>query len=59
MGSAIQESQKCIQKIMEVKQSTEASALIGKRLHEIIDACLEIDVQDSSKRQKLQADQQA
>ena len=59
MGSAIQESQKCIQKIMKVRQTTEASAMIGKRLHEIIDACLEIDVQDSTKRQKMEADKQA
>lgn len=50
MGTAISESQKCISKIMEVKQSSEASALIGKRLHEIIDACLEIDVSDTAKR---------
>ena len=44
---------------MNVKNSPEATVLIGKRLHEIIDSCLEIDVADPSKRQRTSQQEQA
>lgn len=46
MTTAVNESQQRILKIMNIKQGPEAQAKIGKRLHEIIDSCLEIDVTD-------------
>jgi hypothetical protein len=38
---------------MTIKNGNEVQVNIGKRLHEIIDSCLEIDVTDTSKRQRV------
>jgi|688.fasta_scaffold915919_2 hypothetical protein len=50
MNAAVQESQKKIEKIMLIKSGPENQNLIGKRLHEIVDQCLEIDVSEVNKR---------
>ena len=50
MAIAVTESQKRIEKIMTVKNGPDAQKIIGKRLHEIIDSCLEIDATDTQKR---------
>lgn len=45
---------------MTIKQQAEANQLIGKRLHEIVDSCLEIDIRKEEifKRQKTDAEEQ-
>lgn len=45
---------------MCIKDHPEADTVIGKRLHEIVDACLEIDLSAAaiaSKRARLENDQ--
>jgi hypothetical protein len=43
---------------MNIKQGPDAQQQIGKRLHEIVDGCLEIDITDVQKRQKVESDRQ-
>ena len=43
---------------MNIRQGPEANAQIGKRLHEIIDGCLEIDITDVQKRQRVEQERQ-
>ena len=49
MTNTVQQAQQKIEKIMTVKQGIEAQSNIGKRLHEIIDSCLEIDQNDQKR----------
>lgn len=39
---------------MTIKSGPESQVLIGKRLHEIIESCLEIDVSEVSKRHHIE-----
>ena len=39
---------------MTIKGGPESQNLIGKRLHEIIDSCLEIDVSEVNKRHHIE-----
>lgn len=39
---------------MTIKGGQDSQMLIGKRLHEIIDSCLEIDVTDVNKRHRIE-----
>ncbi len=54
MNQAVQDSQRRIEKIMTIKGGPESQNLIGKRLHEIIDSCLEIDVSEVNKRHHIE-----
>lgn len=58
MTAAVQASQQRIEKIMTMKHGVEAQSRIGKRLHEIIDSCLEIDMDPAAaqKRQRVAED---
>ena len=46
---------------MTIRNDNETSSLIGKRLHEIVENCLQIDISaaamGASKRQKLENDE--
>lgn len=44
MSKTVEESQRKIEKIMTIKRDNETQSIIGKRLHEIVDSCLEIDI---------------
>jgi hypothetical protein len=44
MNKAVEESQRKIEKIMTIRKDGETQSIIGKRLHEIVDSCLEIDI---------------
>jgi len=67
MTNAVEAGQRKIEKIMTIKQGPEAQANIGKRLREIVDSCLEIDIRKDEisnfKRSKttddLEAERQA
>ena len=58
MQKTVEESQRKIEKIMTIKRDNETQSFVGKRLHEIVDSCLEIDIRkdeiSSFKRQKLE-----
>ena len=57
MFIALGESQKKIQRIMVIRKEGEAH--IGKRIRDIVDQCLEIDINDNGayKRQKVEYEQ--
>lgn len=61
MQRTVEEGQRKIERIMTIKQAHETDATIGKRLHEIVDSCLEIDLSQANayKRQKTESDQAA
>lgn len=44
MQKTVEEGQRKIERIMTIKQAHETDVTIGKRLHEIVDSCLEIDL---------------
>ena len=44
MQKTVEESQRKIEKIMTIKRDNETQSFVGKRLHEIVDSCLEIDI---------------
>jgi hypothetical protein len=44
MAKTVEESQRKIEKIMTIRKDGEMNSIIGKRLHEIVDSCLEIDI---------------
>ena len=46
MTHAMEESQKRVDKILVIKQDNIAS--IGKRLHDIVESCIEIDIKNGS-----------
>ena len=59
MSKTVEEGQSKIERIMTIKQQSETEVIIGKRLHEIVDSCLEIDLAQANsvyKRQKLEND---
>lgn len=57
MAKTVEESQRKIEKIMTIRKDNETQSVIGKRLHEIVDSCLEIDINRDEmvnfKRQKV------
>jgi len=60
MQKAVEEGQRKIERIISVKRDQETHSNIGKRLHEIVDSCLEIDIRNSAmnlKRQRLESEQ--
>ena len=66
MQKAVQDGQGKIERIMTIRNDTETTSLIGKRLHEIVDNCLQIDISaaainagamGATKRQKLENDE--
>jgi predicted CopG family antitoxin len=61
MSKVVSESQQKIEKIMTIKKENEANLVIGKRLHEIVDSCLEIDIRKDEiphfKRQKTDTEE--
>ena len=61
MQNAVQKGQSKIERIMTIRNDNETSSLIGKRLHEIVENCLQIDISaaamGASKRQKLENDE--
>lgn len=44
MQRTVEEGQRRIERILTIKQQHETETTIGKRLHEIVDSCLEIDL---------------
>jgi len=44
MGKTVEESQRKIERIMTIRRDPDTASIIGKRLHEIVDSCLEIDI---------------
>ena len=56
IANFVEIGQRKIERIMTIKAPNETDITIGKRLHEIVDACLEIDLTEASaayKRQKV------
>ena len=60
MNKAVEESQRKIEKIMTIRKDGETQSVIGKRLHEIVDSCLEIDIRKDElpqfKRQRTETE---
>ena len=44
MQKTVHEGQSKIERIMTIRNDSETQSAIGKRLHEIVDSCLEIDL---------------
>jgi hypothetical protein len=59
MQRTVEEGQRKIERIMTIKQAHETDITIGKRLHEIVYSCLEIDLTQANayKRQKNEGDE--
>lgn len=59
MSQAMEDGQKRIDKVLVIKQDN--MQVIGKRLHEIVDNCIEIDTKagsDLQKRQRINEEEQ-
>ena len=59
MQRTVEEGQRKIERIMTIKQQHETDVTIGKRLHEIVDSCLEIDLDQANSAYKRQKTSQA
>lgn len=57
MQKTVEEGQRKIERIMTIKQQHETDVTIGKRLHEIVDSCLEIDLAQANSAYKRQQTQ--